>query len=908
MSSNDGITSGSDFNDAETIAPSDGSPSSSEDTIGPYEVVRVLGQGAMGIVYEAIDSKLDRTVAIKTLPAEFASDESRISRFKREATLLASFSHPHIATVYSHEEIRGQHCLVMEYVEGQGLDEVITASKLTLSEILQIALQVSSALEVAHNHGVVHRDLKPANIRLTSSFTVKVLDFGLAKNMRIGGSGSSVDQAAQTAAGQVIGTPSYMSPEQARGRTVDKRADLWAVGCILFEMLSGQRVFCGDNVSDTLVNVLEREPDWTLLPTDIPGPVMKLLERCLQKDVDARLPDAGMIRIELEELIGGKSTLASASAIGPTVFRQSSRQKLLITGVCVLAALCGLLSGWLIQGGNSDGKLSIDTTASVQPFYSSIELQDPVVLGMESTACLQTCFAISPDGRTIVYSTGMRTDPLVIRKMNGFSNVTVKGTEGAHSPFFSPDSRQIAFVLNEKLCVVHADGGNVKTLADAEVGSAGAWQADGFIYYPTTEASTLWRIPESGGAREKLYVAFWGGCENPSGLPDGRLVFTTKRNSFHDDYSETMVFDPSNQTVVSLGIVGMHVEYCECGYLVYCRDGGLYARAFDVATTALSGDEITIASRVASNGITGNAHFDVSDNGTIVFLEGRRIEEGYLAVMGPDGQMKERLDNFPSGSFGRFELSPDERYLALGIVAERDDIWIYDLLEKTIRKVTSEGSNHLPLWTPDGKEIYFGSRVNDRTGLYKMSAFGSDKEKLAEFDDWYVRVAFGSSSDIMLLERNNGIADASGVTDLESMSVENESVNWGPVISPDDKWVAFVSDRTGRYEIFVAPMPLDVENARQVSIDGGVFPTWSRDGKKIFYVYDNKFFEVNLGDDIAGSLPAPEELFEQDWVGIPGRNYAPYGTEGEFIAVQPIEPDVPIPTLKVIQNALTTSK
>ena len=223
----------------------------------------------------------------------------------------------------------------------------------------------------------------------------------------------------------------------------------------------------------------------------------------------------------------------------------------------------------------------------------------------------------------------------------------------------------------------------------------------------------------------------------------------------------------------------MHVEYCECGCLVYCRDGGLYARAFDVATTSLSGDEITIASRVSSNGITGNAHFDVSDNGTIVFLEGRRIEEGSLAIMGSDGLVKERLENFPSGSFGRFELSPDDRCLALGIVAERDDIWICDLLEKTIRKVSSEGSNHLPLWTPDGKEIYFGSRINGRTGVYKMSAFGSDKEKLAEFDDW---------------------------------------------------------------------------------------------------------------------------------VGIPGRNYAPYGTEGEFIAVQPIEPDAPIPTIRVIQNALTPSR
>ncbi|MBA63257.1 MAG: hypothetical protein CMJ76_12940 [Planctomycetaceae bacterium] len=904
MNYDDGFNTDSNHINSETIPPSPQTPNLSGETIGPYGVIRILGKGAMGIVYEAIDSKLDRRVAIKTLPTEFARKETRISRFKREATLLASLSHPNIATVFSHEQYNQQHCLVMEYIEGQGLDDVILKSQLTLQEILQIGLQISGALETAHNHGIVHRDLKPANIRLTSNFTVKVLDFGLAKNIRFESLGSAEDPTGQTAAGQVLGTPCYMSPEQARGRTVDKRTDLWAFGCILFEMLSGQRVFGGDNISDTLVQVLEREPDWTLLPVDTPGRLIKLVERCLQKHVDARLPDAGMIRIEIEELIGGHSALSNASAIRPTVLGKSRSQRLSFLFLCVFILSVSVFTGWLIRGAQLDSEAVPEPVSFAKPFYTSLQLKEPIVLGMESTACLQTCFAISPDGLTIVYSSGIRTAPLVVRKLDSFADVIIQGTEGAHSPFFSPDSEQIAFVQNEKLCVVHTDGGNVKTLADAEVGSAGAWQADGFIYYPTTEASTLWRIPETGGVREKLYLTFWGGCENPTALPDGSLVFTKKRNSIHDDYSETIVFNPEDKSVVSLGILGMHVEYCELGYLVYCRDGGLYARSFDVKTTTLSGNELAITSKVASNGITGNAHFDVSNNGTILFLEGRRIEQGYLSVMGPDGKVKRRLENFPAGSFGRFELSPNERYLALEIASESDDIWIYDLFEKTIRKVTNQGNNHLPLWTPDGKAIYFGSRVGERTGLYKMGAFGGNKEKLAEFDDWYIRVAFGSSTDIMLLERNNGIADASGVPDLENLTVENKHVNWGPVISPDDKWVAFVSDRTGRYEIFVAPMPLDVQNARQVSIDGGFFPTWSRDGGKIFYIYDNKFYQVNIDNKTSDALAAPEELFEHDWVGIPGRNYAPYGTDGDFIAVEPIEPDLPVERLKIIQNAL----
>lgn len=902
MSSND-----EDFLDSdasETLAPGGGDRNVSQETLGPYGIVRVLGRGAMGIVYEAVDSHLDRTVAIKTLPTEFARDGDRISRFKREATLLASFSHPHIATVYSHEEIEGQHCLVMEYVEGQGLDEVIAEGRLTSSEILQIALQVSTALEVAHNHGVVHRDLKPANIRLTSSFVVKVLDFGLAKNVRIGGSGSSVDQAAQTAAGQVLGTPSYMSPEQARGRTVDKRADLWAIGCILFEMLCGRRVFGGDNISDTLVNVLQQEPDWTLLPSEIPGPLVKILERCLQKDVDARLPDAGMIRIELEELINGKSTLTSASVIGPTIFQKSNYQKPVMLAVGLVAAMIGLLSGWLIQGGNSAERMNDRPLDVVRPFYASIELQAPVSLGTESKARYRTCFAVSPDGQTIVYSTGRRTDPMVVRKTDGFSHSTLPGTEGAHSPFFSPDNKQIAFVLGEKLCVVHVDGGNVRTLADAEEGSAGAWQDDGFIYYPTTEASTLWRISETGGTREELYATTWCGCNNPSGLSDGRLLFTRKGKSIHDDYSETVIFDPQDRSEVSLGLLGMRVRYCESGYLVYSRDGGLFARAFDLATTTLSGNEIMITSRVVSNGYSGSAHFDVAENGTIMFLEGQRMDEGYLAIVGSDGEVKERLENFPSGRFGRFELSPDERYLALARVAERDDIWIYDMLEKTIRKVTTEGFNYFPFWSPDGEEIYYGATMNNASGLYKMSVMGSQREKLFNVKGWYVKVAIGSSKETMLLESEFAITDVSGRTDMEGLKFENESVNWGPMISPDDQWVLFVSDRTGRYEIYVAPLPFVAENARQVSFDGGHHPTWSHDGKKIYYHYINKFFEVNVGEDIAESLPAPTELFEHEWVVVPGGNYKPFGTEGEFIAIEPVEANVPITTLKVIQNAL----
>ncbi|MEE3368979.1 MAG: protein kinase [Planctomycetota bacterium] len=900
--------------DAETIIHSTSVTSSSTDasgskgssqTLGPYSVARVLGRGAMGIVYEAIDSTLGRTVAIKTLTAEFADSEDRIARFKREATLLASFSHPHIATVYSHEELDGQHCLVMEYVEGQGLDELIATEALSLNEIIQISTQTASALEVAHNNGIVHRDLKPANIRITSNFLVKVLDFGLAKNTRVGSTTSTVGNVAETLAGEVLGSPAYMSPEQTRGRAVDKRADIWAIGCVIFEMLAGKCAFLGESLSDTFVAILEREPDWSALRADTPPEIIRILERCLQKDLDARLPDAGTIRLELEEIAAGQSSSFIRSSVPSTKFREKKHQKLVVL-MAVAACFLGVAIGWFTGRTTQSGTESVADVAPALPLRVAIELKDAITLGMESKASLVTNIAISPDGRTIIYSSGMPGDPLVIRKMDDFVQREVEDTENAHSPFFSPDGTQVAFVMQEKLCVINVNGGTVKTLADAEVGSAGAWLSDGFIYFPTIEATSLWRIPETGGKRHRLIQNQIGGVENPSGLPDGRLVITRIKTSYHYDFSETIIFDPADSSEVSLGTLGMHVEYCEQGYLVYCRGGGLYARGFDVEKTALVGNEFALASRVASNGYLGNAHFDVADDGTIVFLEGPCIDQGYFAIMGPDGQMKSKLENCPEGAFNRFELSPDQRYLAITVVAESDDIWIYDIQEKTARKVTREGWNHSPSWTPDGQTMYYSSNRDGVTELYKMSFTGANKQRVSDPLEWRIGVTFGKTDETLLLSYRGLIINAVGIAEVNNLKPRPvDFINWGPAISPDGKWVSFVSDRTGKYEIFLAPMPIDLGNARQVSSDGGFFPLWSNDGKRIIFQNGNKLLAVDVGDDVAGPIPAAVELFEQDWVPIAGRNYCAYGVEGDFIAAQPYEPAEPTGTLKIIQNALT---
>lgn len=890
----------------ETIAPGSSTGSSESQELGPYSLSRVLGKGAMGIVYEAVDSKLSRTVAIKTLPAEFAEDAHRISRFSREASLLASLSHPHIATVYSHEELDGKHCLVMEYVEGQGLDEIIQSSELTIDETIRFATQIASALESAHNHGVVHRDLKPANIRITGHSMVKVLDFGLAKNVRTSDSDSSVDEAAKTAAGQILGTPAYMSPEQARGRVVDKRTDIWALGCIIFEMLAGERAYAGDNLSDTLVSILEREPNWESLPTDTPVAVLRLLERCLQKDVESRLTDAGLIRLDLEEISRGDGTSSLSTSRISTLSTKQSFKWVGWLVVVVLAALLGALIG------GSDDALTnpIQNTRLDPPTHLSIHLEQPAILTAGSSMTIVSHVAISPDGRQIATSAGDVTSPLILRSLDGFNAITVEGTEGARCPFYSPDGDRIGFVRGSNIYLMASDGTGLTMLTTATADTSATWNTDGWIYYSSSFGAVFWRIPETGGDRELLGEKWVGEYRTPSCLPDGRLLFTRQHSSIHEDYSQAYVYDPQTKEETLIGKIGVQLRYVNTGHIVYCRGGDINAVEFDLVNTKVVGQPKTITTNVVSSGVFGNAQFDVTIDGTLVYLPGPRLDYGQVSIVSSDGTVKP-LENFPLGTFSHFELSPDDRYLAISIVAERDDIWLYDFKQKTNKRLTVKGLNVAPSWSDNGESLYYSS-MRDLDGVaavYKTTLTGTTEEKIIELPDWGIMCEANTNEDFLVFTADSNIytLDFNSEEDV-SEPFDFGGWDWCPAISPDQRRMIFCSNVTGRNEMYIAPFPFDGTGIRQLSTAGGTEGVWSDDGKKVWYVVGDTFYSVAIGDDLDFEIPNAVKEFQIDHIEIPGVRYRPIGEDGDMVMVMPLTAREPVDRLHLIQNATAELK
>ena len=885
----------------ETMAPGESSDEVVSQELGSYQLSRIIGKGAMGVVYEAVDSKLGRTVAIKTLPLEFAQDSHRVSRFSREASLLASLSHPHIATVFSHEEFDGKHCLVMEYVEGQGLDELIQSSSLTTNETIRFATQVASALESAHNHGVIHRDLKPANIRITGGSNVKVLDFGLAKNVRVGDSESSIDEVAKTAAGQILGTPAYMSPEQARGRVVDKRTDIWALGCIIFEMLTGERAYGGDNLSDTLVNILEREPNWNAIPSDTPPAILRLLERCLQKDVELRLTDAGLVRLDLEEIsIGGGASSISTSRLSTLAKPNSFRWIGWIT-----ALIAAVMLGMFFGGSNSPSNENVQEQDFTRPTFLSLHLEQPAVLTAGSSIRLVSHVAISPDGRQIATSAGDVDSPLILRSLDGYDTIVVEGSEGARGPFFSPDGDRIGFVKDSIIYVMSADGTGMTMLTDVTADTCATWNSDGWIYYSNSFGAVFWRIPDTGGDRELLGKRWVGEYRSPSCLPDGRLLFTRQHSSIHEDYSNAYVYDPKTKEELLIGRIGCQLRYVNTGHIVYSRGGDLNAIRFDLDASEVIGKPNTIVANVVSTGVFGNAQFDVTSSGTLVYLPGPRLDYGQVSIVSRDGTVTP-LENFPLGSFSHFEISPDERYLAISIVAERDDIWIYDFKQKTNKRLTVKGVNVAPSWSDDGKSLYYSS-LRDLDGIaavFKTTLTGSEEEKIIELPDWGIMSEPNKDEDFFVFTADSNIYTLDLKTnDGVSEPFDFGGWDWNPAISPDQRRMIFGSDVTGRNEVYIAPFPFDATGIRQLSTAGGTEGIWSADGKKVWYVMGDTFYSVSIAEELDFEIPNAVKEFSIDHIEIPGVRYRPIGKEGDMVMVMPLSSREPIDRLHLIQNS-----
>jgi serine/threonine-protein kinase len=807
--------------------------------LGTYDILAALGAGGMGEVYRAKDTKLGREVALKILPATFTNDPERLARFRREAQVLAALNHPHIGAIYGLEEANGTQFLVLELVDGESLDKRIARGRIPVDEALGIAKQIAEALESAHEKGIIHRDLKPANVALTNDGTVKVLDFGLAKAVEataandLSMSPTITSPAGMTGVGVILGTAAYMAPEQARGRAVDKRTDIWAFGAVLFEMLTGKRAFEDEDVSMTLSKVLQREPDFGALPHTIPARVKQTLRLCLQKDPKQRIGDVRDVRLALEgafETMAPHATAAAAFAAPRSVLVRVLPWA--IASVAVIAAVA-LWAPWrpapvstprrLLAGIGADGSVPNDAGASV---------------------------VLSPDGSTLAFvATQAGQARLFIRKLDELQGAPLAGTEGAASPFFSPDGQWIAFFAGGKLKKIKVTGGATVNLCDAPNGRGGTWiDDDAIIFTPTNVANvTLMRVSAAGGAP----VAFGALSEGAvtqrwaQALPDGKGVLFSEHVSTTNWDGANLVVAPLSggapKVVVRGGYYG---RYVPSGHLIYMQQEALFAVRFDLSRLETIGQAVPALDVAANPALTGGAQFAFSRDGTLVYLPGGNTSSAKpIDWVTRDG--KTSVLRATKADWANPRFSPDGQKLAVDISDGRQrDIWVYDWARDTPTQLTFDsGNDRNPVWTPDGRRIVFASdRAKKGTyNLYWVNADGTGEvSRLTDSPDTQLPWSWHPSGKFLAFSALRGLTGA----DLMILPMEGDAARgWtpgkataflatpatetSPMFSPDGRWIAYFSNAAGsNYDIYVRPFPSRSGEWR-ISTERGLYPRWS---------------------------------------------------------------------------------
>ena len=800
--------------------------------LGPYEIAGQIGAGGMGEVYRATDTNLKRPVAIKVLPEAVASDANRLARFQREAEVLASLNHPNIAAIYGLEKGERTSALVMELVEGPTLADLIAEGPLPVDEVLAVARQIAEALEAAHERGIVHRDLKPANVKVRPDGRVKVLDFGLAKAMEPVGTLSpdfshspTITTPTMARAGLILGTAAYMSPEQARGRPVDPRADVWAFGCVLYEMLSGRRAFGGEDVSDTLANVLKVDPDWEALPPAAPARVRQAIRVCLQKSPSRRFAGAQDVRLALE---GAFETTASPVGHGGHV------PELRWYGARLFAA--GAVVAGLIAGMVSWSAWPEEDRRDVQRF--DYDLPDGHDLSSEGPPVL----ALSPDGRHFVYDT---TKGLYVRAMSELEARLIPGTVLPASPTFSPDGQAVAYFQASQLKSVAISGGASVVIADinADFGNTGSsggmsWGPDGTIFFAVSTG--IYRVPATGGTPELVTAADEGEeLYRPQLLPDREsLLFSVGGGEAGQAQIVVQSLASGDRTVVLEG--GLDATFVPTGHLVYAFGEELFGIAFDPDSLTVAGRAVPLVGGVARAGdLSGASNFGVSEDGALVYLSGLDTLRT-LAWVNRNGG--EETIATPPRAYGYPRLSPDGQRLALDLRDEADDIWIGDLARQALTRLTlSPDPDRGPVWTPDGVRVAF-YHGRSEPGIYWQRADGSGAPELVVATPDPILFPRSFSPDGNWLVVSNGrspqdihLVALRGDRDVEPLLANPAFSESNPEVSPDGRWLSYDSNESGQLEVYVRPFPDVGEGRTQVSIGGGRHPLWSRDGLELFY-------------------------------------------------------------------------
>ena len=872
-------------------------------TLGPYAVTAKIGEGGMGEVYRARDTKLDRDVALKVLPEAFTKDPDRLARFEREAKVLASLNHPNIAAIYGLEEADDIRALVLELVEGPTLADRIKRGPIPLDEALPIAKQIAEALEAAHEAGVIHRDLKPANIKVREDGTVKVLDFGLAKALDPNPEGdpsqSPTLTAAATQMGVIMGTAAYMSPEQARGKPVDRRTDIWAFGAVVFEMLTGERAFVGDDVSLTLAKVLEREPSLESLPDKTPPKLRNVLQRCLEKEPRQRVQAIGDVR------------LAMAGALETAVSQPSAAvdaRNLQVWQRPIPAAIVALVIA-AIMGFAVWGLMPAPTPRPV----ARVLLTPPPSMPLDITFGGRV--ALTPDGTRVVYRGLLDGQPhLFVRLLTELDATPLTGVgSNPFDPFISPDGAWVGFVEPGGLQRVSILGGPPVPIVDALEVRGASWGPDDTIIFGTNAGDRgLLRVSMRGGEPEVLTTpdAERGELSHrrPEILPGGEAVlFTMNVGRAVDNSVAVLSLESGEYEVLVSG--GSHPRYVPTGHIVYSVGGTLRAVGFDLDSLTVTTDPVSIVDNVLT-GPDRVATFAVAQDGSLVYVRGSgggRVGVVTLAWVDRDGR-EDSLAAEPD-RYSSPRLSPNGTRLAMTVDddAGGSDIYIYDIARNNFTQFTfTDGGECCPVWTPDGKRVVFLSTRDASGNLYLKNADGTGEvERLTKSDDNQMPHAWSADGDTLVLWNTNDLHTWSSDSAPTSTPLfETEFTENRPSISPDGRWIAYESDEDGAFNVYVQPFPDVGDGKWKVSTQGGINPVWSPDGDELFYVSGDAMMVVPVTSDPTFQHGNPEVVFEgrYDFGGF-GRVFdlLPEGTR--FLVKKPADAQTDAPLdLVLVQN------
>jgi len=878
-------------------------------TIAHYRILSKLGQGGMGAVYRATDTKLGREVAIKVLPAFFAEDPDRLARFTREAKVLASLNHPNIAQIYGIEESNGVRALVMELVPGKTLGALVKPGPLPIETALNYAKQIADALEAAHEKGITHRDLKPANIMVTPEGVVKVLDFGLAAVSQVSTpadgnpSNSPTLTIRATQAGTIMGTAAYMSPEQASGKPVDKRADIWSFGVVLFEMLTGRRLFGGETISHTLADVLRGPIDFNALPPGTPAKIRELLKRCLERNVKNRLRDIGDGRIAIEEVLSGVPQDAVSVAVPP--------RRILLLGTVAVVAL-------LIAGVLAFAYFTRKTPEAAAARFSFAPQFQATALDV----------AVSPDGKRIAFAHSNDRSSIWLRSVDSFAAEELPGTDQAVRPFWSPDGLSLGFFSSNRLRTMQVGNRQspVQTLTSAYELSGGAWSPEGILYSPQATGMGLYRIPANGGAsvpvtrlnaeRNELSHRY------PQFLPDGRhFIYWVWSTS--DEYTGIYAgsLDPKEKLPKGpLVRTWREARYAEPGYLLFLQGSRFVAQRFDAAHMRPTGVPLSLPELVGiSEGNTGRAMFSVSPGGVLVYQEAVQLPGARIVWRDRLGKQTRSIEA-PQGSRSSWvSLAPDEKRVVVAGEDENalEDLWVVDLDRAASLRLTAiHGSNQYPVWSPDGRRIAFRS---NRTGAYDLYAkladgIGEGEELLVKSPNTKYAGSWSLDGRFMVY----GEEDPKTGYDIWVLPLEgdrkpfpflktefNESNGTlSPVLdSQGHQWMAYTSNETGRDEIYLRPFlpgsPAGPAGSKvRVSTGGGFHPQWRKDSRELFYVTADKMWAVDVKLGGTPEIGTPQVLFAHSWS---NSSYAAFADGHRFLFLEPAG-ESPIPKINVVLN------